>query len=291
MQVAGYNPLNEPADPKHTRLIAYYERIEKVIRDIDPDHILFLDGNTYAGDFTHFTKPLPNSVYSIHDYTYYGFPGYAQYTGAPEEDAKLQNQYDRKVEFMKKHQVPVCNGEFGPVYATAADDAEWEKTNDGRYGMLNSQLRIYGADRISWTIWCYKDIGLQGMCYLSEDSAYLKLIKPFVDRARRLGLAFWCRDDKAVAEFYEPLYKHVEAEIVPEEKRRARYPGLWDVRRQIDRVVREMLLSEYLVDDYAILFKDKSFEELGELADSFKFEQCVQRESLNGVLKADASKP
>lgn len=44
--VAGYNPLNEPADPEQTRLQAWYERAEKAIRKADPDHILFLDGNT-----------------------------------------------------------------------------------------------------------------------------------------------------------------------------------------------------------------------------------------------------
>lgn len=41
--VAGYNPLNEPTDKKHTRLLAFYERVEKAIRAIDPDHILFLE--------------------------------------------------------------------------------------------------------------------------------------------------------------------------------------------------------------------------------------------------------
>lgn len=42
--VAGYNPINEPCDPEHLRLPAFYQRIEKSIRAIDPDHILWLDG-------------------------------------------------------------------------------------------------------------------------------------------------------------------------------------------------------------------------------------------------------
>jgi hypothetical protein len=41
--VAGYNPLNEPTDPKHTRLVEYYDRIEKAIRKVDDKHILFLE--------------------------------------------------------------------------------------------------------------------------------------------------------------------------------------------------------------------------------------------------------
>jgi hypothetical protein len=41
--IAGYNPLNEPTDIEHTRLLAFYERCEKAIRKIDSNHILFLE--------------------------------------------------------------------------------------------------------------------------------------------------------------------------------------------------------------------------------------------------------
>jgi hypothetical protein len=44
--VAGYNPLNEPTDAQHSRLQAFYARIERAIRAVDPHHILFLE---YAG--------------------------------------------------------------------------------------------------------------------------------------------------------------------------------------------------------------------------------------------------
>lgn len=63
--------MNEPSDPKHYRLIAFYKRVEQAIRKIDPHHILFLDGNMYGADFSKFTKEdaLPNSVYAMHDYS------------------------------------------------------------------------------------------------------------------------------------------------------------------------------------------------------------------------------
>jgi hypothetical protein len=41
--VAGYNPLNEPTDSKQTRLVQFYDRVERAIRAIDPHHILFLE--------------------------------------------------------------------------------------------------------------------------------------------------------------------------------------------------------------------------------------------------------
>lgn len=41
--VAGYNPMNEPADSKFTRLLDWYEKVEKAIREVDTEHILFLE--------------------------------------------------------------------------------------------------------------------------------------------------------------------------------------------------------------------------------------------------------
>ena len=38
-----YNPLNEPTDETHVALLAFYERIEKAIRAIDQNHLLFLE--------------------------------------------------------------------------------------------------------------------------------------------------------------------------------------------------------------------------------------------------------
>lgn len=67
--VAGYNPLNEPCDPEHVRLPAFYTRIEKAIRAKDSNHILWLDGNTFAMEWKGFDMVLPNCVYAMHDYS------------------------------------------------------------------------------------------------------------------------------------------------------------------------------------------------------------------------------
>lgn len=100
--------MNEPADPDHVNLQAWYRRVEKEIRAVDPDHILYLDGNTYAMDFSAFKEVLPNCVYAIHDYATMGFPAGEPYLGTPEQDETLRKSYERKVEFMKAHNVPVC---------------------------------------------------------------------------------------------------------------------------------------------------------------------------------------
>lgn len=45
----------------------------------------------------------------------------------------------------------------------------------------------FPQDRLSWAIWLYKDIGLQGMVYVPEDTAYRSLFKDFLARKHRLG--------------------------------------------------------------------------------------------------------
>lgn len=90
--MAGYNPLNEPADSQHKRLISFYNRVYKSIRAIDQNHILFLDGNTFAADFSQFGdayKNWSNTVYSIHDYSGFGFPSSPEtYVGSDEQKKK-----------------------------------------------------------------------------------------------------------------------------------------------------------------------------------------------------------
>jgi hypothetical protein len=270
-------------------LIKFYERIEAEIRSVDPDHILFLDGNTYAMDFRRFENILPNCVYAMHDYSSMGFPSQPQYEGTNEQKTKLRKSFERKVEFMRKNGVPIWNGEFGPVYAFKHEENA-AAINEKRYALLEEQLAIYAESNVSWSIWLYKDIGYQGMLHVSPDSAWLKLLKPFMQKKARLGVDFWGRDDKEVAHIYEPVKQHFK-DVVPQEHWNKKYPSpLWDMSRHIDRVLRESLLSEYLCYEMAEYFRGKSNEELVELAESFKFENCVQRNQLNAILQKDADR-
>lgn len=290
--IAGYNPLNEPADPEHTRLVAWYKRASDAIRAVDPDHILFIDGNTYAMDFSAFgSEVLPNAVYACHDYAMLGFPipGQALYTGTLEQKAKLRSSFDRKVQFMRDRGTPIWNGEFGPVYADPRVDANAENINASRCALLKEQLSIYAENNTSWSIWLYKDIGYQGMIYVSPDSPYMQLVSPFVQKKQALGLDFWGVVDKSVvdSQVYKPFIDGLK-KMVPEQFRDRKYPKTWTFDRQVERVVRECLLSEYLGWEFAELFRGKNEQELDELAQSFLMRNCLKREVLNDILTKDA---
>ncbi|KAF2016310.1 glycoside hydrolase family 5 protein [Aaosphaeria arxii CBS 175.79] len=288
--IAGYNPLNEPSDPDHVNLIAFYARVEKVIRIVDPEHMLFIDGNTYSMDFTRFPKtPLPNAVYACHDYSFLGFPRGGTYTGTPEQKAKLRSSFERKVKFMRDAGVPIYNGEFGPVYASAEENGmSAAQVNECRVALLREQLSIYRETDVNWSIWTYKDINYQGMVYADEGSAYMKLLAPFIQKKKDLSADFWGSNDDKVKERYEPLFKAFR-EWVPEHLHNKKYPSpLWTIERHVERVVRETLLSEYLGWEMAEYFDGKSEEELDELAASYKFENCKVRDELNAALSEDA---
>ena len=71
--VAGYDLINEPAPSTGKDLVRLYQRIVRAIRTEDPDHLIVLEGDKFASDFSMFDKPLSaNQAYSFHMYTWFG---------------------------------------------------------------------------------------------------------------------------------------------------------------------------------------------------------------------------
>jgi hypothetical protein len=76
------------------------------------------------------------------------------------------------------------DGEFGPTYVDT-DTKGHEEINAQRYELLQEQLRLYDTyPNISWTVWCWKDIGICGVVHPNPDSKYMKLIKPFLEHKK-----------------------------------------------------------------------------------------------------------
>ena len=147
--IAGYNPMNEPADPQHSGLVAFYDRVHAAIRSVDPNHILFLDGNTYSTDFSGFPEDAatrwPNTAYAIHDYSVYGFPDSPEpYARTDEQRRRMRRSYEKKRAWMDERGLCVWNGEWGPVYARPEYEGNaTDEINERRYNVLNDQLQLY----------------------------------------------------------------------------------------------------------------------------------------------------
>ncbi|KIJ45500.1 glycoside hydrolase family 5 protein [Sphaerobolus stellatus SS14] len=291
--VAGFNVLNEPCDPQHVRLVALYNRLHDSIRKIDTRHVIFLDGNTFASDFTHFGdayKNWTNTAYSIHDYSTYGFPQAPErYVGNEEQKGRLKRSFERKQEWMVERGLCVWNGEWGPVYARRQYDGEaTDSINESRYRVLKDQLEIYDQAKLSWSIWLYKDIGFQGMTFVSPDTPYMKLFEKFLAKKQRMAVDAWGTDDSHVKHIFDPLTDWIAENI--EEKYRRIYPWpVWSFKGRVAQLSRFILVAEYLVEEWAEHFRDKTEKEIVEIAKSFSFENCVKREGLNKVLTDHAA--
>lgn len=285
--VAGYNPINEPCDPLHYRLPQYYDRLEAAIRAVDPKHILWLDGNTFAIEWKHFDHVLPNTVYALHDYANMGFPSGERFKGTPEQLEKLESQFVRKSVFQREKGTAIWNGEFGPVYEDPAIVADAAELNEERYALLGAQLAIYDKYQIPWSIWLYKDIGFQGMVYTSPDTPYIKAIAPWLEKKRRLNLDAWGRrNNPEVQAVIKPLVAWIDANC-PEATHT--YPTTWNSERHLGRAILEIFAAGSFSREFAQHFEGKSLEELEAIAKSFAFENCVQRKGLNKIMSDHAA--
>lgn len=162
-----------------------------------------------------------------------------------------------------------------------------EKVNEARYNLLGHQLKIYDKYNIAWSIWLYKDIGLQGMITTAPDSTWNKTLAPFLAKKSKFQTDAWGYNPSAeVDAVFLPMVKWIEAGS-PTAK--DKYPTTWNVERHLSRIVKQCLLSDTLQDEFAGYFKGMSKEELDKMARSFAFGECRQREGLNKILREHAA--
>jgi endoglucanase len=259
--VAGYNLLNEPADPTGALVGPVHDRLVAAVREIDRDHIVFVDGNTYSTDFSMFSEPYENAVYACHDYAF----------GEPERDA-IEAKFLERTRFQRETGTPIWIGEFGPTYTGDAG------VDDARYGVLATQLEIYDEHDAGWSLWTYKDVGLQGIVHADPGGAYLRRFGELIAKKARLGVDAWGSTGREAAEVVEPLHALVAREFPDWDP----YP--WSARRTTDDLVRHILFAQALVGEYAERLRGADDAELDALADSFTLEHCVRRERLCELL-------
>jgi hypothetical protein len=271
--VAGYNPMNEPWDPSERMIGPIYRRLVDAIHAIDPHHLIFLEGNRYSKDFHMFGDPLPGVVYTHHDYAVPGhmdggsYPGYTN--GEYYDREILEETFRTLSQYMLDHRVPIWVGEFGPVYTGQAE------VDAIRYQILHDQLEIYKHYRVNWAIWLYKDIGLHGLTFTSLDSPWMRRVGNFVAKKARLGTDLWGATDAHIRHLIEPLEKTLTTEF-PNYN-----PGPYGGgKNRIKRLVRNILLAEALLPEFAELFRGMSETAIDEMMQSFLFKDCVIRQPL-----------
>jgi hypothetical protein len=276
--VAGYNLMNEPADESGAVVGPVYRRLFDVVREVDPDHTIYLDGNTYSTDFSMFDdEPWPNTVYSLHDYVAAGlgrggeYPGYTDGVWIDREAAL--EKFLQRSEYARRTGTPIMVGEFAPIYTGD------EHVDEQRRQILADQLDIYRKHDVSWTSWMYKDLGRQGLVNVAPHSPYLKRFGEFVAKKERLGADQWGSTGEGDKSVTQPVQDLVAREVPSFDP----YP--WGRFDWVRTLLLNITIAQPLADEYAALFDGLDDDELDALADSFAFENCDIRETLLEQLK------
>jgi len=146
--VAGYDLINEPNWdlPGGAALRGIYNQITAAIREVDTRHIIFIEGNWFANDFTGLTPPWDdNLVYSPHKYWSINDQESIQWV------LNLRNQ----------HNVPLYLGESG------------ENSNV----WFRDAIKLFEDNNIGWAWWPMKKVeAVAGPLSATKNSGYETLL-------------------------------------------------------------------------------------------------------------------
>ncbi len=146
--VAGYDLINEPNWnlPGGTLLRSLYGQIMDAIREVDTKHMIFIEGNWFANDFTGLTPPWDdNMVYSPHKYWSYNDQGSIKWV----------------LDLQAEHNVPLYFGESG------------ENSNT----WFRNAIHLMEKNGIGWAWWPMKKIeSIAGPLSITKTPEYEALL-------------------------------------------------------------------------------------------------------------------
>jgi endoglucanase len=298
--VAGYNVMNEPVTAAPDGRLGnmkykadwavmnrIYRRVVEEIRAIDPEHIVFLEGDYYSSLFAGLEAPFaPNLVYSSHNYNAAGF-GPGAYPGTFQGE-----KWDRSrqaailaghegMQFSKKHNVPLWVGEFGAVYNGPATE------RPDRLHAMDDQVDVYEEAKVHWTTWTYKDVGVMGWVELDPESEYMRLIAPVIRAKKAMDTDLWMGwlPSTPARGLVQELARLTQ-ELIPDEnmdaKSNARYAGQAALDNYVGALMQPM---------FAKAFQGMNETQLDRALQSFAFRSCKPNQGLVDLLKKHMARP
>ncbi len=151
--------------------------------------------------------------------------------------------------------------------------------------MRRLQLEVFNKYEQHWTIWTYKDVGVQGLIVPKEDCEYLKRIKPILKLKEKLGLDSWTSRGHGLLAIETAKMIELIAQTVAEELKDYSLDYTSLTRTLGDRTICGAI-SNFLTPLYALQFADMTAEEIEKMHHlAFEFSNCVKRTYLIEVLK------
>lgn len=160
--IGGYDLLNETnwELPGNALLKILYLDITQAIREVDSTHIIFIEGNWFANDFTGLTPPWDdNMVYSFHKYWSHNDQNSIQWM------LNIRNTYN----------IPIWCGESG------------ENSNV----WFTEAIRLFETNNIGWAWWPLKKVeSISGPLSIYKPSGYQTLLDYWEGNGQKPSVAF-----------------------------------------------------------------------------------------------------
>ena len=160
--IGGYDLINEVNWNLSGNILLknLYQEITSAIRDVDTNHIIFIEGNWFANDFTGLTPPWDdNMAYSFHKYWSYNNQGSIQWV----------------LDIRNIHNVPIWCGESG------------ENSNV----WFRDAIKLFEENEIGWAWWPMKKIeSISGPLEIKKPADYQRLLDYWSGSASKPSAAF-----------------------------------------------------------------------------------------------------
>lgn len=249
--VAGYDVLNEPNYGLTKEAFnGFYNQVIAAIREVDADHIIFLEGDDFGRSFDLFDEPSdPQVTYAVHYYPFVLEEDVLDEHMCDEKRTEIFEEiFYRQLKVREKFKRPIWCGESG--YNILEGQEEFYAH------LLMKNIKLCEENNLSWSLWTYKDARRMGIVIPKEDS-------PWIQLRRRLE-ANWSHEweqetsmeiIKSIGEtYYQPLDDDLAYDLD------------FRVRSIMHRIAVEQILKPML--------RTIPWEEMKEYPSSFAFENC-----------------
>jgi hypothetical protein len=262
--IAGFDILNEPSFvPDKKAFNDFYDRVIQSIRSVDNNHIIFLEGDYWARDFSIFNR-LGGHQQAI---SFHFYPG--QHVSVHDKpDIRQQQMADRLQyyrELREQTGLPLWCGETGGLFPA-------NRRTEGNE-LLAQCLNIFEQHQISWSIWAYKDAQSMSLVYPKSDTPWME----FANGLRPDWQSKKKRTENVTNDLFNRLQEIFSYEINCKMKEKYSF--------RISSLLHELHM-EYLVKPK---LKSIPWNEMKFLPESFLWENCDYRYDMAALVKNHAS--
>jgi hypothetical protein len=259
--IAGYDVLNEPCFVSNRHAFNdFYKNVIQEIRDVDNNHIIFLEGDDWAKDFSIFDS-LGGYQQAI---SFHFYPGQHVYLST--ESIIRKDQLEEKIshftKLREKTGMALWVGETGGHFPK-------NKLLEG-VNLIKDCLDIFEKYGISWTIWSYKDAGAMGMVYPNEDTKWMSMVNEFKHQ--------WQVKERSNPTIAKEIFEMLENKFSFTVNEKIKAPLTFRLYAFLNELYIHMLVKPKL--------QSVCWEEMKEYPESFLLDNCEGWEELAELVKS-----